>query len=88
MTSHKAFWYFLMFGALMLWACAIALIFLFPESFYRAAFLWVLLAIHIGEIPYTVKILRGRLSPVAIALKTFLFGFTWWLPFKKGILKR
>ncbi|MCX8123185.1 MAG: hypothetical protein N3F66_03365 [Spirochaetes bacterium] len=87
MTSHKYFWYVVMAGALFLWACAVALIFIFPESEYRACLLIALLILHCGEIPYTLKLLKGKKAPVAIATKTFLFGFTWWLPFHKGILK-
>ncbi|MEW6527477.1 MAG: hypothetical protein AB1444_12550 [Spirochaetota bacterium] len=87
MTSHKYFWYFLMIGALVLWACAVGLVFLFPDSDYRAVLLIALLILHCGEIPYTLKLLKGKLSSVTIATKTFLFGFTWWLPFNKGILK-
>jgi hypothetical protein len=87
MVSHKYFWYFLMIGALVLWACAVALYFLFPTSDYKAVLLIALLIVHCGEIPYTLKLLKGKLSPVTIAAKTFLFGFTWWLPFNKGIVK-
>ncbi len=87
MISHRYFWYVLMIGALVLWACAVALIFIFPESEYRAVLLIALLVLHCGEIPYTMKLLKGKRAPVTIAAKTFLFGFTWWLPFSKDILK-
>ncbi len=85
MISHKYFWYFLMIGALALWACAVALI-VFFEFEYRWVLLVALLILHCGEIPYTMKLLKGKKSPVTIAAKTFLFGFTWWLPFNKGIV--
>lgn len=87
MISNKYVWYILMFGALVLWAFAAGLCFLFPSSDYKAVLLIALLILHCGEIPYTLKLLKGKLPPVTIAIKTFLFGFTWWLPFKKGILK-
>ncbi|HOM88344.1 MAG TPA: hypothetical protein PLH80_11965 [Spirochaetota bacterium] len=87
MISNKYFWYVLMSGALVLWAFAIALIYLFPEWDYKAVLFIGLIILHGVEIPYVLTILRKDVSTIPIAIKTFLFGFTWWLPVKKGILQ-
>jgi len=46
----------------------------------------VVLAAHVLEIPLAFKVLKDR-KPAAlrVILGTFLFGFTWWLPAKRGI---
>ncbi|HRR59755.1 MAG TPA: hypothetical protein P5547_02340 [Spirochaetota bacterium] len=87
MISNKYFWYVLMSGALVLWAFAIALIYLFPEWDYKAVLFIGLIILHGVEIPYVLTILRKDVSTITISIKTFLFGFTWWLPVKKGILQ-
>ena len=87
MISNKYFWYVLMSGALVLWAFVIALIYLFPEWDYKAVLFIGLIILHGVEIPYVLTILRKDVSTIPIAIKTFLFGFTWWLPVKKGILQ-
>jgi len=46
----------------------------------------VVLVAHVLEIPVAFKVLKDR-KPAAlrVILGTFLFGFTWWLPAKRGI---
>lgn len=90
--NSKGFWYFLMFGSICLFAFCIALgYFLFPDSpFLKWIFFIGLLAFHIVEIPLSsMKIGRAKNIPApTIAAKTILFGFTWWLPLKKGIIDK
>ena len=86
----KLIWYFLMANALVLWGAVIALgLYLFPENRTLGAlglFLLVL-AIHVSEIPVAYKIGTGKkLSAPRTILKTLVFGFTWWVPLKKGII--
>jgi hypothetical protein len=76
-----------MLGALVLWVFAVALICIFPEWDYKAVLFIGLIILHGVEIPYVLTILRKDVSTITIAIKTFLFGFTWWLPVKKGILQ-
>jgi hypothetical protein len=43
--------------------------------------------LHLAELPVTVPLARRRGFPPGIAVrKTMLSGFTWWLPFRRGIL--
>ena len=46
----------------------------------------VILAAHILEIPLAFRILKHlKPDPLRTAIGTFLFGFTYWLPVKRGI---
>ena len=87
--NSKGFWYFLQFGAIVLYCGAIILGYLvFPDSpLLWFSFFLFLVIIHISEIPFAMKFGKEKnLSSGITILKIFLFGFTWWLPLKKGII--
>jgi hypothetical protein len=86
--NSKAFWYFLQFGAIGLYAISLLLgYWLFPDSTLCAwSFFAGLVFLHTTEIPFIKDICLEKNIPLsAIVVKTLLFGFTWWLPIKKGI---
>lgn len=86
--NNKLFWYFLQFGAIILYAVSIPFgYWLFPGSTLCAwSFFAGLVLLHISEIPYARKIGSEKNIPFSsVVVKTLLFGFTWWLPLKKGI---
>ena len=89
MTGSVKFWKLLMLGAVVLWLFSILLGLLFFEEYgIRAwALFIVLIVIHVSEIPLCVKLgrERGVLSATAV-FKALLFGFTWWVPLKRGII--
>ena len=90
--NSKGFWYLMMIGSIVLYGLSIALgRYLFPDSpFLSRIFFIGLLIVHILEIPVlSLKIGRSKQVPYSmIILKTILYGFTWWLPLKKGIIDR
>lgn len=90
--NSKGFWYFLMFGSICLFAFTIALgFYLFPDNpLLKWIFFIGLLLFHVAEIPAaSLKIGRDRNVPSStVVAKTLLFGFTWWLPLKKGIIDK
>ena len=89
--NSKIFWYFMMFGAIALWLAVILVALFLPRVSNIAWILFgVLIAIHISEYPLvSAKICKEKGLPPGISfLKTFLFGFTWWLPLNKGIIKK
>lgn len=46
----------------------------------------IILVAHVLEIPLAFRLLRDlRPAPLRTAIGTFLFGFTYWLPVKRGI---
>jgi hypothetical protein len=88
MLLSKGFWYFLMAGAIALWIGVICLGFvLFPNNTGAAlAVPGLLFLAHCAEIPASSKIGRDKgLSLVRVVVKTLIFGFTWWVPVKKGV---
>jgi hypothetical protein len=89
MFEKREFWYFLMFGAVVLWILSFWLSFLlFPESTIgKAVFPLALFVLHLSEVPLSSKIGKSKgISKLRVVLNTLLFGFTWWLPLKRGVL--
>ena len=88
--NSKMFWYTLMAGAVFLWfATLFGGRFLFPHDRLMSwtPFLFVL-AIHVAEIPLIIRMFRQREGFPIILMKSFLFGFTWWLPYKRGVFDK
>lgn len=87
--NSKIFWYTLMAGTILLYAISLFIgRLLFPDNCALSLLIFAgILILHIFEIPHARAISRARgLSLSATILMTILFGFTWWLPLKKGIL--
>lgn len=46
----------------------------------------IILVAHVLEIPLAMKMLRDKNPSMGrLALGTLLFGYTWWVPARKGI---
>ena len=92
MIQNKRFWYFLMFGAIVLYALSILLgRYLFPGDLLMSHIFFIgLVVLHIVEIPaVSLKIGREKgLPSMIVVMNTLLYGFTWWLPLKKGIIDK
>ncbi len=90
MTGQKWFWYFLMTGAIFLFGISYCIgCLIFPNALYAAILPAALLLLHISEIPIARKAASGKdISTGSVILKTILFGFTWWLPLRKGIIRK
>lgn len=90
MTGYKWFWYLLMTGSIILFAIAYCIGYLiFSNTLYAAIFPAALLLLHISEISIARKAASGKdISIGSVILKTILFGFTWWLPLRKGIIRK
>lgn len=92
MIQSRYFWYFLMFGAIVLYVLSILLgRYLFPGNLLLSHIFFIgLVVFHCAEIPaVSLKIGRDRGIPeLNIVINTILYGFTWWLPLKKGIIDK
>jgi|WetSurMetagenome_2_1015567.scaffolds.fasta_scaffold1178455_1 hypothetical protein len=89
MSSSKGFWIFLEVGAIGLFLLAVAFgYYLFPEGGIKAWSIFLaLIGLHLAESPVGLKIGRAKnLSITRSLVKTWLFGFTWWLPLKMGVI--
>jgi len=87
--KSKIFWYTLMTGSLALYVLLIiAGRMVFPDStLLSMVFVAAMFLLHLSEIPHarSISCTREISLPVTIVM-TILFGFTWWLPLKKGVL--
>ena len=89
--SSKGFWYLLMAGAISLWVVALLAAILVPAISMVAWIVFIALAaLHVLEFPLvSKKIADGKcISGRTAFIKTILFGFTWWLALKKGIIEK
>ena len=94
MFNNKLFWYlFLMPGAILGWLLVI-LGFVFPINDGTVRVLWIVMVClwvigHPLELITSIPIgKKAGISTGSTVLKTLLFGFTWWLPVKMGVLKK
>ncbi|HEX4879651.1 MAG TPA: hypothetical protein VFV39_07395 [Limnobacter sp.] len=85
MQEEQRIWYALQAGLVVFWLIVplVGLLgFHLPWLTMLAA---VILLAHVLEIPLAINKLRKLGLPKArVALKTLVFGFTWWLPLSKG----
>ena len=90
MDVRKAFWYSLMAGAIVLFAIAFGVgYFLFSSAAAGIALVAALVLPHVSEIPAARRAASGkRVSDRRVAVMTTIFGFTWWVPLKKGIIEK
>jgi hypothetical protein len=67
--------------------CALGLFYLVAQTHHWVVLVAaVLLAAHVLELPLAFRVLRERqASAPRVLLLTVLFGFTWWLPARRGI---
>ena len=89
--NSKGFWYGLMAGAIGLWITVILAAILVPSiSTIAWIFFIALAALHLLEFPLASKEISAAkgISVGTAFIKTILFGFTWWLALKKGILDK
>ncbi|MGC9324845.1 MAG: hypothetical protein ACP5G0_08890 [Desulfomonilia bacterium] len=93
MLRSRGMWYLMMAGALAGWVFAISgLVKPYEPPAINTASKIVLLIWVLGhplELPISMGIARqAGLSPLRAILKTILYGFTWWLPLKLGVIKK
>jgi hypothetical protein len=92
MLKNKYFWYGMMAGTIVFFMFLLYLgRYLFPgDPFLSRIFFLGLLLAHMLEIPmFSLKIGKEKQIPAPlIIMKTLLYGFTWWLPLKMGIIER
>ena len=91
MRAKKILWLSLEAAVIVLAAASIAAGYiLFPEGGIKSWGIFLgLAAVHLAETPVGLKIGGEKnLSMTRILIKTWLFGSTWWVPLKHGILDK
>ena len=91
MTQSKSFWYGNMAVVGLVWLY-ILYGFLFPFDKGMAQMIWLIttlaiIGVHILELPISIPIGNKADYPLLKTIvMTILFGYTWWVPVKNGIL--
>lgn len=86
MIDNKNFWLIINAGALVLHAAGVY--FYVTQGFTSSiAQLWgLIIIIHILEIPLAFLAVRERRIAWSLTMiNTLLFGFTWWVPARRGL---
>jgi hypothetical protein len=83
----KPFWICLMFCAAGLYLAGFCLL-LFPCTRLTGVCILIgIVVLHLVELKTTMRIGRERKIPMSrIVFMGMIFGFTWWLPLKSGII--
>lgn len=86
MTDMKQFWQVNNAFLLALYLIAAALVMDGRTDHWGVILVAVILVAHVLEIPLAMKVLKDKNPSIGrLIVGTVLFGFTWWVPAKKGI---
>ena len=93
MFKSKLFWYVMMMGAVAGWIFSIYGLFCpYRNDVIKVIWMAILLIWVIGHpLELFMSIPIGKKAGLSIrrtVIETLLFGFTWWLPLKLGVIKR
>lgn len=86
--GEQRIWYGLQAGLVVFWLIVPLVGLLGFHVPFLTLFAAIILLAHVLEIPLAINRLRPLKLPAGkVALKTLVFGFTWWLPLSKGYTK-
>jgi hypothetical protein len=86
--GEQRIWYGLQAGLVVFWLLVPLVGLLGFHVPFLTLFAAIILLAHLLEIPLAINRLRALNLPAGkVALKTLVFGFTWWLPLSKGYTK-
>ncbi len=88
MMDSKMFWISQAGATLAFHIVGLALLITEGSGHWVAKIWLAILVIHIGEIFIARAVLKDKQIPIGtVAVKTLLFGFTWWLPRQRGVFQ-
>jgi hypothetical protein len=86
MLDNKALWLAQNLALIVFWLAALGLLAVGQSRHWLVLAAAVIFAAHVLELPLAFAVLRGRgAAPGRVALMTLLFGYTWWLPARRGV---
>jgi len=89
MTNKPVFWYGLQAGTLILYGVLIGGGNVLGLPWLGWGLYAALFVLHLFELKTALRVGREKgLSDLRIVLLNLIFGFTWWVPVKRGIIKR
>lgn len=87
LADHRPFWLVCNGILLLLHAVGIVVCIVNGLSHPIATLWFIILMIHCFEIPLAFVLLRGNhgVNSTTKSVMTLLFGFTWWVPMRRGL---
>jgi hypothetical protein len=87
MIQKKIFWYSMMAGSMLLYISFLVGGYLLNMPCTGWALFLGLFFLHLSEVRIAMEVGKPKdIPPLTIVIKTILFGFTWWLPLRMGIM--
>lgn len=88
MTEKRGFWRTLEVGAIFLYLVIIGTSYFIQQPTSGWILIGLIAALHLSEMRIALSIGKEKgLSLGRIITMQLLFGFTWWIPLKKGVIK-
>lgn len=89
MTKKPAFWLLLQASTILLYILLIWGGYLLKLPALGWGLYAALFVLHLFELKTALQVGRDKgLSTLRIVVMNLLFGFTWWVPLKQGIIKK
>lgn len=86
MTQRKSFWIASNVALSVFWLAAIIFAATGKSDYWLVPIAAIVLVAHALEVPLALYFLKGRqASPIRVCVMTLLFGYTWWVPARRGI---
>lgn len=89
MTNKPFFWYFLQASTIILYGVLIGGGNVLGLPWLGWGLYGALFLLHVFELKTALRVGHEKgLTDLRIVLKNLLFGFTWWVPLKLGIIQK
>jgi len=86
MNQRKPFWIVQNLIVVAFWLFALGCLATGHTQGWAVPIAAVVLVAHVLEVPLAFHALKGRpRSPLRVVLMTLVFGYTWWMPARRGI---
>lgn len=89
MFDNRYFWAIFRATVAVVWGILLVFGFIFPSQIAGTVKILalLLLVIHLMEVPISIKIgVERGISKEVTVTKTLIYGFTWWIPLKRGVI--
>ena len=89
MNKKLAFWLLVQASTILLYILLIGGGYTINKPLLGWGLYAALFVLHVFELKTALKIGRAKgLSTLRVVVMNLLFGFTWWVPLKQGIIKK
>lgn len=89
MTKKPVFWILLQASTILLYALLIGGGYLLKLPGLGWGLYAALIVLHVFELKTALQVGRDKgLSTLRVVVMNLIFGFTWWVPLKQGIIKK